>query len=256
MAKALQIGLKTKKKADVAADKINKALRTYPFADISPALVIKINARAKRMALRVDTHRRVVNLIIPKRATLRGAYLFALENRHWIRQKVDEMPILINYIDEEVISILGKLITIHINFDPNLKKTDIQLKNNLLVVHTNKNDPALRIRRFIINYAKDQLTKHSLEKAAILGKKVDSVTVKDTISRWGSCSHDGKLNYSWRLIFAPMDAFDYVVAHEVAHLKHLDHSPAFWHVCEDLSANYSKGKTWMKRHSQELIRYS
>ncbi len=256
MAKALQTGLKTSKKADVAADKISKALHRYPFADISPALKIKINARAKRMALRVDTHRRVVNLILPKRATLRGAYLFAQENRHWIRQKVAEMPIIINYIDEEVISLLGKLVTINVRFDPQLRKTDIELKNNQLVVHTNKEDPAIRIRRFIINYAKEELTEHSLKKAAILNKKIHSVTVKDTISRWGSCSYDGKLNYSWRLIFAPIEAFDYVVAHEVAHLKHLDHSPAFWHVCEDLCVNYSKGKTWMKRHSQDLIRYA
>jgi predicted metal-dependent hydrolase len=108
----------------------------------------------------------------------------------------------------------------------------------------------------IINLAKKELTKLSHNKAAQLNKRLVSVDVRDTSSRWGSCAEDGRINYSWRLIFAPWEAFDYVVAHECAHLVHMDHSPAFWHVCEDLSEDYSSGKTWMKRHSDELIRYA
>lgn len=254
--KALNIGLKSKTQKDALTDKVNKALQVYPFSDISPSLNLKINPRAKRMALRVDTHKRVVNLVIPKRTSLRSAYLFAFEHQYWIKQKVAEMPEIIDYIDGAEIKILGKAITIKVTHRSTLRKTDITLKNNELLVSTNKEDPSLRIRRFIINYAKEKLSELSEEKAGQIGKKIHSVTVKDTSSRWGSCSYDGKICYSWRLIFAPQDAFDYVVAHEVSHLQHLDHSPAFWHVCEDISANYSKGKTWMKRHSQELIKYA
>ena len=208
------------------------------------------------MALRVDTHKRLVNLVIPKRASLRSAYMFALEHKHWIQQKVAEMPEIIDYVNGATIKILGEKIKIIVNYDEKLRKTSILLINNELLVSTNKVDSSSRIRRFIINYAKDKLTTLSEQKAAIIGKKIHSVTVKDTSTRWGSCSSDGKLCFSWRLIFAPEDAFDYVVAHEVAHLIHLNHSPAFWHKCEDISANYSKGKTWMKRHAQELIKYA
>ena len=256
MSKALQIKLKTKTQADIYNEKVNKALQTYPFADISPSLMIKINPRAKRMALRVDTHRRVVNLVVPKRGSLRSAYRFALEHEYWIRQKVAEMPEVINYQDGVTLTILGEKIKIKVNFDTKHKKTTVEINDGTLQVTTNKKDPSSRIRRFIINHAKEHLTALSHKKAALINKKIHSVTVRDTSSRWGSCSSEQKLSYSWRLIFAPMDAFDYVVAHEVSHLQHMDHSPNFWHLCEDLSANYSRGKTWMKRHSQDLIRYA
>lgn len=256
MAKALNIGLKSKTQKEILTEKVNKALKVYPFSDISPALTLKINPRAKRMALRVDSHKRTVNLVIPKRASLRSAYMFALEHKYWIRQKVDEMPEVIDYVDGAKIKILGQRYKIVINYDKTLKKTDISLKDNELLILTNKEDPSSRIRRFIINMAKERLTTLAHEKAAEIGKKIHSVTVRDTVSRWGSCSSDGKLSFSWRLIFSPEHAFDYVVAHEVAHLQHLDHSPAFWHLCEDISSDYSRGKTWMKRHAQELIKYA
>jgi predicted metal-dependent hydrolase len=253
--KALHSGPKLKKSGNPLLSKAEKAFEAYPFAEISPHLNLKINPRAKRMALRVDIHKRVVNLVLPKRASLRTAYLFAYEHRLWIREKVKSFPAQVTYQNGVIIPLLGKDREILLDYDPALKTTSIQLTGNVITVSSNKEDPSLRIRRFLIDLAKEELSSLSHEKAALIGKKVRAVSVRDTSSRWGSCTSEGKLSYSWRLIFAPREAFDYVVAHEVAHLKHLDHSPAFWHVCEDLSADYSAGKTWMKRHSQDLIRY-
>jgi predicted metal-dependent hydrolase len=254
-AKALQNRKNSKSEALLRAQKADNALKTYPFADISPDIALKINPRAKRMALRLDPKKRVVNLVVPKRGSMRDAYMFALEHKHWIREKIAELPKQILFTDGAVIPLLGQERTINITYINTLKKTDISLKDNELSVFTNKKDASVRIKRFIIKLAKDELTKLSYKKAYSICKKVASVDVKDTTSRWGSCAEDGCLNYSWRLIFAPYNAFDYVVAHEVAHLCHMDHSPAFWHVCEDLSADYSGGKSWMKRHSGDLIRY-
>ena len=158
--------------------------------------------------------------------------------------------------DGAKIQLLGEKLIIKVTYDKTLKVTDIILKNKELLVFTNKENPSPRIIRFLKNMALERLTTLSHEKAALIDEKISKIEVKDTISRWGSCSHDGKLSFSWRLIFATEQAFDYVVAHEVAHLRVMDHSPAFWKVCEELSENYSKGKNWMKRHSAELIRYS
>ena len=255
MAKALQFGINPKTEKVKMALKLEKAQATYPFAEISPDLELRYHARARRMGLRVDPHKRKVFLTLPKRASLRSAYLFAYEHRHWVRERLAEMPQIIEYANGVTLPILGRDITIQIEQDITLRKTDISLINNKLLVLTNKNDPSARIKRFLINLAKEELTALSHEKAAMINKKIQKIDVKDTKSRWGSCSHDGCLSFSWRLIFAPPKAFDYVVAHEVAHLGYLDHSPAFWHLCEDLSSDYSKGKSWMKRHSQELIRY-
>jgi hypothetical protein len=60
---------------------------------------------------------------------------------------------------------------------------------------------------------------------------------------------------SWRLIFAPYEAMDYVIAHEVAHLKYMDHSDRFWDLCADLSENYEAGRTWMRKHGQSLMAF-
>jgi hypothetical protein len=255
-AKALQQNLTGLKESDLYAFKTEKARRTYPFDEISPDLVLKINPRAKRLALRVDPRHHKVNLVIPKRASMRSAYHFALENKYWIREKLADLPRPKPLVDGETIQIFGQKIKINVTYDKTLKITTIYLTENELVVHTNKEDPSQRITRFLKNMVREAITELAHEKAAKIDKTIQKIEIKDTISRWGSCSHDGKLSFSWRLIFATQEAFDYVIAHEVAHLAVMDHSPAFWEVCEKLSKNYSKGKNWMKRHGGELVRYT
>ncbi len=254
--KALQNTQNSRTQAQIRAQKVDCALKTYPFEDISPDLHVKINPRAKRLALRMDPKNRVVNLVIPKRATIRNAYKFALEHKYWIRKKLEELPQPIHFTDGTIFPLLGQYTTIKITYGNTLKYTNIQLKNNELLVVTNKEDPTPRIKRFLMDLAEERLSALAHKKAKTLGKEIKMVDVKDTSSRWGSCSYDGKLSFSWRLIFATPEAFDYVVAHEVSHLCVMDHSPAFWHQCEDLCENYSNGKSWMRRHGDELIRYN
>jgi predicted metal-dependent hydrolase len=81
------------------------------------------------------------------------------------------------------------------------------------------------------------------------------VQVKDTRSRWGSCTEDGRISYSWRLVFAPPKALDYVVAHECSHLVHMDHSENFWRLCEKTSRAYEEGKDWMQKNAHSLMRF-
>lgn len=239
------LGLLGKNQLD--ADKI--------FSDISPDLVIQHSTRAKRLALRVDIKSRKVNIVIPKRVSMSKAYQFALENKYWIREQLNTLPENVSYKHGTTIPVLGEDRTINVHFDATRRTTDIALSGSTITIHTNKEDVTPRLVRFLKSLAKDKLTELTYEKAKQLDQKVSKVDVKDTVSRWGSCSHDGKISFNWRLIFAPDHAFDYVVAHEVAHLEHLDHSPAFWEVCEGLSQNYSAGKSWMRRYSQELYRY-
>lgn len=79
--------------------------------------------------------------------------------------------------------------------------------------------------------------------------------IKDMKSRWGSCAVSGEISLSWRLIFAPIVAVDYVIAHEVAHLVHHNHSPSFWTLCRELSRDFDEGTRWMKHHGSELMVY-
>ena len=244
------------KQAVSLVDGSNNLVSRYPFEEISPDIVIKQNPRAKRLAIRIDNKKRVANLVIPPRTSMRRAYLFALERKYWIRERIAELPELISLENGASIPLLGQNTLIEVNYDQKLKTTSIFLENNKLIVSTNKEDPSSRIIRFLKNLIKEELSKRSKEKASQINKTIQRIDVKDTSSRWGSCSHDGKLSFSWRLIFASEEAIDYVVAHEVAHLEYMDHSPAFWMLCEDLSENYSAGKSWMHRNSQELNCYN
>ncbi len=227
----------------------------YPFSDISPALQLRHHARAKRLALRLDVKKRTVFLVIPKRTSLKSAYKFALEHKKWIKDRLDELPQQITFEHGNIIPLFGQKYTVNITCDFTLRKTTISLKNNKISVSTNKEFPEARIRRFIIDHARAELTSIAQDKADILGRELKGVDVKDTASRWGSCSHDGYISLSWRLAFASPEAFDYVVAHEVAHLAHMDHSPAFWKQCAALCDNYVRGKAWMKINAQELLKY-
>ncbi|MFA5592240.1 MAG: SprT family zinc-dependent metalloprotease [Micavibrio sp.] len=226
-----------------------------PFAEISPRLKLSVSERAKRMALRLDPQNRLVHLVVPKRASMRTAYLFAEQNKDWIREKLRTLPRPVPFKNGEILPILGRERKIIVLYNPALKTTDILLKKDELLVLTNKTDPSVRIRRFLVDLAQEKLTELSLEKAARLRRKIAEVQVKDTRSRWGSCTEDGRLSFSWRLIFAPAKAFDYVVAHECAHLVHMDHSDNFWRVCERASRAYEEGKDWMHKNGHTLMRF-
>jgi predicted metal-dependent hydrolase len=91
--------------------------------------------------------------------------------------------------------------------------------------------------------------------AARVGREIGNVTMRDPRGRWGSCSGRGDLMFSWRLILAPADVLEYVVAHEVAHLVELNHSPRFWRVVQDIYGGCEHQRAWLRAHGRELMLY-
>ena len=85
-----------------------------------------------------------------------------------------------------------------------------------------------------------------------LGKPAAGLRVKDTKSRWGSCTSDGKLSFSWRIAMAPAHVLNYLAAHEVAHLEEMNHGPKFWALCRRLCPDTDTAKAWLKRHGSAL----
>jgi predicted metal-dependent hydrolase len=223
--------------------------------DLPSYIRLEKSPRAKRLALRLNPRERVFHLVVPRGMSLSKAQAFAEEHDRWMKDKLRDLPSMVRFKNGVIIPIMGKNREIKIVFNKTLKTTEILLKYNELLVFTNLEDPTPRIVRFLKNLAKEELEQLSHEIAERIGKKVRSVSVRDTKSRWGSCSQDGRLSYSWRLIFAPTAAFNYVVAHEVAHLRHLDHSNNFWQLCRKLSDDYLEGQFWMHNHGHELMRY-
>ena len=115
-----------------------------------------------------------------------------------------------------------------------------------------------RLRDWLKAEARDALTPVVHEFAKALGVTITRITVRDTRSRWGSCTRDGKLSFSWRLILAPESVLTYVAAHEVAHLKHMNHGPAFWRTVESLvspDVDWSLAREWLRRSGAAMHRY-
>lgn len=225
------------------------------LARIHPDLQLRVSKQARRMALRLDTKKRVIYLVVPSRTRVEKAYKFAWDHRAWISEHINGLPMPVSFAHGSVLPLYGKQVRIRVNYDPALRATKIRLEDNRLVVDTNKEDPSGRIERFLKDYAHEILSELALRKAGRIRKRVRSVTVRDTKSRWGSCNSDGELCFSWRLIFAPRAAMDYVVAHEVAHLAYLDHSDRFWDLCRRLSFSYQTGKNWMQEQGHTLMRF-
>lgn len=111
-----------------------------------------------------------------------------------------------------------------------------------------------RVLDFLRAEAGRRLTLLAVDIAAPAGLKPRRVTMKDTRTRWGSCTARGTLMFCWRLVMAPLDVQHYVVAHEVAHLRHMNHSPAFWALVAELTPHRAAADRWLDAHGSGLMR--
>lgn len=218
-------------------------------------LKIERNKRARRIALRLDVKERVMRLVLPMRASMKAGLEFAEQHEAWINKKLAELP------EEKLVEngtefmFLGEGLTLRITYDENLKSTRFIKENGELKVFTNQENISLRLTRYLKREAEKYFLAMLREKAARIDKKIAQLTIRDTKTRWGSAGIDGKVSLNWRLAFAPREAFDYVVAHEAAHLLHPNHSHAFWRTCMELSENYRAGHRWMKQYGEKLMAY-
>jgi predicted metal-dependent hydrolase len=112
----------------------------------------------------------------------------------------------------------------------------------------------VRAKAFLKTKARDELAAASDFYAAQLGKRYNRLSIRDTRSRWGSCSSEGVLMYSWRLIMAPHEVLHYVAAHEAAHLVEMNHSDAFWAVVARICPDYDRHRIWLKKNGDQLHR--
>ena len=225
------------------------------FKSISTRLRLRVSRRARRMTLRLDPESRAVDLIVPPRMNIETAVDFAAQNRAWIRQKLSELPKPVPFVDGSIIPFMGRDHYLEIVQDPDRRGTDITVKNRIITVETVRDDPHLRIETYMRDRIRGELDALARDKAGLIRRRVGDVRVRNTKSRWGSCAEDGNMSFCWRLVFAPREVMDYVVAHEVAHLVHFDHSPAFWRLCDRLSVDMDYGRDWLREHGQTLMSY-
>ena len=223
----------------------------YDTLELPDRVHLNLNQNARRIALRLDSKSKSIRLTVPKGTAPSKVQSFVNKNILWINNTLNSLPSDIILKENSTFPYMGKHITLKVITDKSAKTRKITLEETDLTIRTASDIYSERLKRWIINDFKEKVKSISEEKSLNIKKEIKSVRVSDTKTRWGSCSHDGRLCFSWRLAFAPYEAIDYVVAHEVAHLRHLNHSKEFWTLCEELSIDYAAGKRWMKENGSE-----
>jgi predicted metal-dependent hydrolase len=221
--------------------------------DLGVPVTVRVSPRARRLSLRVDAASRGVELVLPRRASSDVAIGFVARHRGWIAARVAAMPPPMRLADGATVPVFGVPHRIRRVTEP--AAAPVTIVDGEIRVRGEPAHLPRRVTDHLKALAKREFTTRARSLAARLGKSVTRVGVRDPKSRWGSCSSQGALSFSWRLVFAPEAVVDYVVAHEVAHLVEMNHSPRFWKVVAGLVPDSAAPRTWLKRHRMELLSY-
>jgi predicted metal-dependent hydrolase len=218
---------------------------------------LRRHRQARRYTLRIDAALHEVVLTMPPRGSVREARDFAQQHGGWIAARLKRLPEAAPFVHGVEVPLRG------------IPHRIVHRRNTRGTVWTETDDrgqrllcvagepPHLdrRIGDFLKREARADLETVSNRYAAKLGLPIKRVSIRDQSSRWGSCSNTGVLSFSWRLILAPSYVLDYLAAHEVAHLKELNHSPRFWKLVGRLDTDFERAKAWLDAHGTDLHRY-
>jgi predicted metal-dependent hydrolase len=245
----------------------NNSPRTNSIAylDVSHAgetyrISLRRMVSARRFTLGVRAATQDVVLTMPARGSLSEARSFAARHAAWIGAKLRRLPEKIPFEPGAVVPLRGIL---HRITHRAAARRGVWIEPGaphlgsvpLLCVSGEAPFIARRVRDHLVKEAKRDIEGAVKTHAKTLGAAPRRITLRDTVSRWGSCSATGTLNFSWRLIMAPHFVLDYLAAHETAHLLHLNHSAAFWATVARLTSDTERAEAWLKAHGSGLLRF-
>ncbi len=228
-------------------------MRSRPLDQISGELgdvEFRIDRRARRISIAVCHARRRVVLTAPSERTRRAAYAFLESRVDWARDELSRLPEPRPFAPGADILLRGELVRLLAMDGRGPARFDGQ--NNAVLVPGQPDAFSGRVRRFLRAEAMADLTAALERHCAVLKRPAPPVTLRDTRSRWGSCTADGSLSFSWRLICAPSFVLDHVAAHEAAHLVHMDHGARFHALERRLCPDTDTATEWLNRHGALL----
>jgi len=220
---------------------------------LAAPVAIRVSPRARRLSLRVDAALGGVELVLPRRAPAEAAFGFVARHRGWIAARVAALPPPSRLVDGATVPVFGVPHRIRRVSEP--AAAPVTIADGEIRVRGDAAHLPRRVIDHLKTLARREFARRARDLAARLGKNVTRVGVRDPKSRWGSCSSKGALSFSWRLILAPEAVIDYVVAHEVAHLAEMNHSPRFWRLVASLVPDVAAARAWLRHHRMELMSY-
>ncbi|MBO9122062.1 MULTISPECIES: M48 family metallopeptidase [unclassified Rhizobium] len=227
--------------------------RTLDVAGRLMPLTIKQHERATRITLRIEPGGRALKMTIPSGLARRDVDAFLDRHQGWLMTKLAKFSTDTGLHDGGTILFRG--VSHRIQHTGSLRGlTEVTVVDGKPVLRVSGMPEHLgrRIATFLKKEARADLERLAKFHAHSIRAPIKSISMKDTRSRWGSCSAEGNLSFSWRIIMAPPAVVDYLAAHEVAHLKEMNHGPHFWALCKKLCPGMEDAKSWLKRHGSLL----
>jgi len=209
-------------------------------------IIIRRRAFRRTLRLSINRHHQVV-VSAPLFYPLSLIHDFVAQHTDWIQQHTQIQSF--TFTNQMTFTLLGQPVTIcHLPHS----HTATTLSDNTLFVSGDIEFLNRRVTHFVKQQTLAYIDLKAHEMATKIGVFIHHIHLKDTTSRWGSCSSQHNLNFCWRLGMAPLFVLDYIIAHEVAHLKELNHSPSFWRVVATLSSDRSQAEIWLRRNGKNL----
>jgi len=227
--------------------------RLVEVAGRSLPLTVRENARATRLTLRIAAGGKGLSVTVPPGTRSVDVDRFVDRHHGWLEERLRKVPDRPQLRPGVRVPIRGQPhLIVHAPERRGLASVLAGTDGPELHVHGERSHLPRRVADHLKREARADIERLVQKHAATVGKPVRSVRFKDTTSRWGSCSADGNLSFSWRIMMAPPTVIDYLVAHEVAHLVHMNHGPKFWALCRKLCARTDEARAWLKRNGQAL----
>ena len=212
---------------------------------------LEVNPKARRLILRLDERNREAVAVAPSKRKIGEAAEFARDRVDWIAEHLQALPEHVALRDGAEIMLRGAPCLLSSEGTGRLAKLSAG-PPQILHLPGDLETFGKRAERFLKKTAKQDLSAAVIRYCAQLGVEARRVTVKDTRTRWGSCTSAGRLAFSWRLIMAPPDVLEYVAAHECAHLLEMNHSKAFWAHVQTCRPAWKQERAWLRAQGREL----
>lgn len=224
-----------------------------------PAYTHRVHPRARRMTLKVSPTGEVI-VVTPRFIPQWSIKQFVNAHTEWIQTQLEQQINSNAYNSTDKLLLFGKQYKLSLNYTSELpagvhiqgtqiylNPTEPLLKNSWLDSHTEQ------LNRFLKRTARTYIEPRTSQISQTMAIEYQQLRLKEQKSRWGSCSSDGNLNFNWRLVHCPPEVIDYVIVHELAHRKHMDHSSKFWNLVAQFNPDHRLHRGWLKRHGRFLV---
>jgi hypothetical protein len=214
--------------------------------------------RTKSATIKVEGG--IVVVVVPRLLTQERIKKLLDDKKLWIKQKIALQPQMKatqekQYVSGEAFSYLGRNYRLKV-IEGEL--TPIKLVQGRLTISVPKDSSESKMIKYALTNwfrrrAELKLREKIIRYSPIVGVETNGYKVTSFQSRWGSCTPRGRVDFNWKIIMAPNSVVDYVVVHELCHLKQHDHSPQFWKLVESIMPNYLESKMWLREHGASLM---